>query len=78
MEAQVVHYNQKYKNFKQCLKNHDGICVLVYFFLVTKNAHVKSNPFMDNIIESLKLIHKADTETQIAPSKTIRKIICSC
>lgn len=34
MECHLVHWNQKYLTFEECLKHRDGLCVLAYLFLV--------------------------------------------
>ncbi|CAD6215798.1 GSCOCG00000611001-RA-CDS [Cotesia congregata] len=65
MEAHVVHRNSKYNKFNDCLRYKDGLCVLVYFFLVTKDAYLKSNPYVEEIIEHLKFIRNPHTSINL-------------
>ncbi|XP_057331423.1 carbonic anhydrase 2-like [Microplitis mediator] len=65
MEAHVVHYNSKYKKLNECFKHKDGLCVLVYFFLVTSDADLKSNPYTEEIVKHLKFIQNSHTSTNI-------------
>ncbi|XP_011167781.2 carbonic anhydrase 3 [Solenopsis invicta] len=63
MECHLVHWNKKYLNFDECLKQRDGICVLAYLFLVQSKACQCSK--FEKISENLKYIQNAGSETKI-------------
>ncbi|KAL6263953.1 hypothetical protein P5V15_004034 [Pogonomyrmex californicus] len=62
MECHMVHWNQKYLTFAECLKYRDGLCVLAYLFLVQSGC---CNVKFEKISENLKYIQNAESEINI-------------
>ncbi|XP_011698985.1 PREDICTED: carbonic anhydrase 3-like isoform X2 [Wasmannia auropunctata] len=62
MECHLVHWNQKYLTFEECLKHPDGLCVLAYLFLVQSGSCEWYNVKFEKISENLKFIQNAGSE----------------
>lgn len=67
MEAHAVHYNLKYKTFKEAADKHDGLAVVAFFLQATDDFE---NPHFKKLTEGVKKIVKINTETEV-PAGTI-------
>ncbi|KYM80584.1 Carbonic anhydrase [Atta colombica] len=79
MECHLVHWNQKYLTFEECLKHRDGLCVLTYLFLVQSGSNQWNNVKFERISENLKYIQNAGSETNIpANSLSWMRVATDC
>ncbi|XP_071562810.1 carbonic anhydrase 3-like [Temnothorax nylanderi] len=79
MECHLVHWNQKYLTFEECLKHRDGLCVLAYLFLVQSGSCDWSNVQFEKISENVKHIQNAGSEIKIpANSLSWMRVATEC
>ncbi|XP_011698984.1 PREDICTED: carbonic anhydrase 2-like isoform X1 [Wasmannia auropunctata] len=79
MECHLVHWNQKYLTFEECLKHPDGLCVLAYLFLVQSGSCEWYNVKFEKISENLKFIQNAGSEISIpANSLSWMRVATDC
>ncbi|XP_011501640.1 PREDICTED: carbonic anhydrase 2-like [Ceratosolen solmsi marchali] len=65
MEAHAVHWNRKYQIFDECLKYEDGLCILVFLFLVKDTDDCISCVKLEKITNNLKYIINKDSKVEI-------------
>lgn len=72
MEAHAVHYNKKYKDFKEAADKSDGLAVVAFFLKATDDDE---HPCFNKMTEAVKKIFKIDTTTSLPSGKLISGLL---
>ncbi|CAG0896413.1 unnamed protein product [Darwinula stevensoni] len=69
MEMHMVHYNSKFKSFKEAVASGEptAVAVLGFFFQATYNW----NPYWDNLARALAFVEEPNTEHQVNPPTSL-------
>lgn len=71
MEMHLVHRNKKYKNMDEAQKNHDGLCVVAFFYQITDS----DGAAIEQIVPNLSLVRKVNSSVSLNSTFTLASLL---